>query len=258
MTESVPIESNAPASDIADHVAEARLRAQQVLGGEAHAGNVDDWRQAIVTARDAVIVIWIAWVALLGFGAAEHGGPIMVSAGLGLSIFFGIAKGLTTRAQVRHFETELARERREIRESPEHEREEVVALYAAKGFQEPLLTQITDTLCADDDRLLKVMMEEELGLFTRHINHPLLVGLWNTTGAAIATLMLALPVCFQYSTTARIWMPVGGAAILLIAATWQARASRRDLVPLAVTWLVTAAVSGGVTYFLAALLAGKQ
>lgn len=257
MTDSVPIQETTSADDVADHVAEARLRAQQVLGGEAHAGNVDDWRQAIVTARDALIVIWITWVALLGFGAAEHGGPIMVSAGLGLSIFMGIAKGLATRAQVRHFETELARERREIRETPEHEREEVMALYAAKGFQEPLLTQITDTLCADDDRLLKVMMEEELGLFTRHINHPLLVGMWNATGAAIATLILALPVCFQDSAFTRIWMPVGGAAILLIAALLHARASQRESVPLATTWLVTAAVSGGVTYFLAALLAGK-
>ena len=245
------------ADEIADHVAEARDRARHVLGGEAHLGSIDDWRQAIVTARDGVIVIWVTWVALLGFGAVEHAGPILVSAGLGISIFLGIAKGLATRAQVRYYESELERERREIREDPEHEREEVRTLYAAKGFQEPLLTQIADTLCADDDRLLKVMMEEELGLFTRHVNHPLLVGLWNTAGAMIATLLLAVPVCFRSGASSQLWMPAGGAVILVVAAIAHARAGRREIAPLATAWLVTALICGGVTYFMAALLAGR-
>ncbi|MEE9293467.1 MAG: VIT1/CCC1 transporter family protein, partial [Phycisphaerae bacterium] len=163
-------------AETADHITEARQRARIVFSGESHLGEVDDWRQAIIAARDGIILIWIFWIAMHGAGVTDAAGPILVCAGLGIAVHLGVASGIATRLRLHHYESELERERREIIDTPEHEREEVLALYAAKGFHEPLLTQIADTLCADDDRLLKVMMEEELGLFIQYINHPLLVG----------------------------------------------------------------------------------
>lgn len=240
----------------ADHVAEARQRARDVLSCESHLGEVDDWRQATVTARDAVILLWVIWLGLSGFGVREHVGPILVAAGMGIALYLGMAGAVATQVRLRYLERELERERREIQSQPEHEREEVRALYAAKGFREPLLSQITDVLCADDDRLLKVMMEEELGLFIQHMNHPLLVGLWNAAGAAVGALLMAMPVCFQRSESTLVWMPAATAAMLMGVAVATGKLARRPVVPIVATWWFAAGVAGGVTYFLADLLGG--
>ena len=68
MKEDHPPAHEAVMSDAADHVAEARQRARMVLGGESQLGAVDDWRKALVSARDALILVWLAWVGLHGFG----------------------------------------------------------------------------------------------------------------------------------------------------------------------------------------------
>lgn len=243
---------------VSDHIADARHLAREVLTGETHLGDADDWRQSLVSARDGIALVWLLWVAMQGFGVAVPAGPILVTVGLGFSLYWGIATAVATRVRLRYLERELERERHEIRDHPEHEREEVRALYAAKGFREPLLTQITDTLCADDDRLLKVMMEEELGLFIHHINHPLLVGVWNAVGAAMGTLLLAAPVCVQQPHTTRVWLPAGAAVLMTIIATVNAKLTRRGAVQVSATWLAMTAVCGGATYLVGELLAGRS
>ncbi len=243
--------------DMADHLADARSRARDALGGEAHLGDVDDWRQSLVRARDGIMVVWLVWLAMRGLDLSVQTGPILLSAGLGISLYLGMSTSIATRLRLRFYESELERERLEIETNPEQEREEVRILYAAKGFQEPLLSQITDILCADDDRLLKLMMEEELGLFIRHINHPLLVGLWNGAGAAMATLVLATPVCFQPASTTRFWVPGAAAGLLIVLGFASARLTSRSAVEAIATWLGTAVVAGGFVYYFAALLAGQ-
>jgi vacuolar iron transporter family protein len=242
--------------DAADHVSDARRRARAALSGEAHLGDVDDWRQGLVTARDGVLIIWLVWVAFAGFGYASHSDWVLVSIAAGVSLYLGLATAVATRVRLRYYERELDRERSEIRDQPEHEREEVRALYAAKGFREPLLTQITDVLCADDDRLLKVMMEEELGLFIQHMNHPLLVGTWNTIGALIGTMPVAIVAGAMPDASATIWVPATALGLLVATSIRNARATQRSAVEIASVWIGLGVVAGGVTYFVAGLLSG--
>jgi len=237
-------------SDAADHVAEARQRARQVLAGESHIGAVDDWRRALVSARDALIFIWLAWVALHGFGDPPFTGWMLVALAVALALLLGISTARSTHAQVQYYAAELDRERGEIRTNFEHEREEVRELYAAKGFRGPLLEQIVDTLCADDDRLLKVMMEEELGLSLYHVNHPLIVGLWNFAGALASGLALALPTALMAPASAHWWMPLGGILLLSAISIVSARATGRSMIEFFALGVVMAVVTGGVTYAL--------
>lgn len=244
-------------AQIADHVSDARHRAREMLSGETHLGDVDDWRQALVSARDGVILLWLVWVGMRGLGVTAHAGAVLVSTGLGFSLYLGMTASVATRLRLRYYERELERERGEIRDQPEHEREEVRALYAAKGFEGTMLERITDTLCEDEDRLLKLMMEEELGLFIHHINHPLLVGLWNGAGAAVATLLLATPVCFQTAERTTVWMSGGAGALLVALGVVSARVTHRSVLPVIASWMAMAGLAGGLTYFAAAFLAGR-
>lgn len=246
---------SAASSDTADHVTEARARARRVLGGEAHLGGVDDWRTTFVSARDTLILIWLAWVSLHAFGNPPFAGHLLVALAVGLSILVGLSTARSTYIQVQYHAAELDRERSEIHNHFEHERDEVRALYEAKGFREPLLGQIVDTLCADDDRLLKVMMEEELGLSMHHMNHPLIVGVWNFGGSAIAGLALALPILWLSARATLYWVPVGGSVLLAVVSGFHARASHRRAFELWTAALIIAFVSGGVIHFLSRWLA---
>ncbi len=67
----------------------------------------------------------------------------------------------------------IEEERWEIEHHRPQEREELTAMYAAKGLQGKLLEETIDVLMADDHRLLNIMLEEELGLTLEVYEHPL-------------------------------------------------------------------------------------
>ena len=78
-------------------------------------------------------------------------------------------------------------ERYEIENHRQQEREELKELYRAKGFQGKLLDEVVDVLMADGERLLKVMVEEELGLSLQSQEHPLKQGAGSALGAFVAS-----------------------------------------------------------------------
>ncbi len=239
-----------PSGGMADHLREARQRARQVFSGEGHLSSVDDWRRALIGARDLVITLWLIWVALQGLGGPTVGGSLLVALALGLALLHGVSAGRATLVQLRYYESELHRERAEIRDHIEHEREEVRALYAAKGFEGDILEQVVDTISEDDDRLLKVMMEEELGLSMHHMNHPLIVGLWSFVTALAAGLALSLPPLWLTASGAAVWMPVGGAILLAVIAFVVTGAVVEGALEFFAVGLLMASITGGVVYFL--------
>src|SRR5690606_14230229 len=99
---------------------------------------------------------------------------------------------LAVYAQLRYWESELVRERNEIRSQPEHEREELRMLYQAKGFTGELLETVVDTISNDEERLLKVMLEEELGIFFEQRNHPIITGLFTGVTSLASGVLVAL------------------------------------------------------------------
>ncbi len=80
----------------------------------------------------------------------------------------------------------LEQEKWEIEHNREQERTELKELYRAKGFEGQLLEDVTDVLMADGNRLLKVMVEEELGLSLQNVEHPLKQGLGAGMGVLAA------------------------------------------------------------------------
>ena len=141
--------------DAADHIVEARGRARQVLAAEAHGVEVDDWRTALGVSREALMIVWLTYVALHGFGLPAGSDRILVVVAVGLSFLFALSTARATQVRVEYYQSELERERDEIRNSLDHEREELRVLYAAKGFEGSVLDQIVDTLSADENRPIR-------------------------------------------------------------------------------------------------------
>ena len=91
----------------------------------------------------------------------------------------------------------IAQEHAEIQHSRENEQIELMEIYRAKGFEPPLLDQVVQVLMADENRLLTVMLEEELGLRLEEYEHPLKQGLGAFLGVTCAALPLLVASLFS-------------------------------------------------------------
>lgn len=94
----------------------------------------------------------------------------------------------------------IEQERYEIEHHTSEEREELEAIYHAKGLRGELLTRVVDAFMADPDRLLKIMLEEEMGLTLAVYEHPLKQSIGAFLGAALCSLIAlgaySLSCCF--------------------------------------------------------------
>lgn len=105
---------------------------------------------------------------VLGVAAASADARIVLASGLaaGVAESVSMAAVAYTSSVARGdlFRSERAREYRHVVDAPAIERDEVRALYAAKGFEGELLDRVVETICRDRDVWVAVMMAEEHGL----------------------------------------------------------------------------------------------
>jgi len=105
---------------------------------------------------------------ILGVSAATSNQKIIIAAGMAATFAESIsmaAVALTSKMADRdHYYSELAREKREIKEMPKAEEEEVRIIYKAKGFEGKILNEIVDHITSNNKQWLKFMMREEIGL----------------------------------------------------------------------------------------------
>ncbi len=112
---------------------------------------------------------------------------ILLSLGLGLIFWKTGRASWLSWSRLERLHRVMDEERREIEENRDQEKEELKALYYAKGFRGKLLDEVVDVLMADGDRALRVMLEEEMGFRLEQNEHPIIQGLGAGVGALIAT-----------------------------------------------------------------------
>jgi vacuolar iron transporter family protein len=137
---------------------------------------------------------------VLGVAAASGSTGVVLAGGMAA----GVAETLSMAAVAYTSETargdlfraERAREYRHIELVPEIEREEIRRLYARKGFRGELLERVVDTICANKDVWVAVMMAEEHALIDVDRKASLraagVVGVASLVGAVIPVLPFAI------------------------------------------------------------------
>ena len=102
---------------------------------------------------------------ILGVAAATSDPRIVLVAGLAAtfaeSVSMGAVAYTSTLADADFYEAERARELRHITRVPHLEKDEVREIYAKKGFEGELLDRIVETITANEDVWVAVMMSEE-------------------------------------------------------------------------------------------------
>ena len=105
---------------------------------------------------------------ILGVAAASSDPRIVIAAGFAAtfaeSISMGAVAYTSTLADHDHYRAELERERREIREMPEAEVQEVKEIFSRWGFSGDLLERAVTKVIEEEEAWVDVMMRNELKL----------------------------------------------------------------------------------------------
>lgn len=191
---------------------------------------------------------------LLGVAAASGDTRLVIAAGLAAtfaeSISMAAVAYTTKRAEADHFHSELEREKRHLKTVPALEREEVREMYRRKGFDGPLLDRIVETITANEEVWVAVMMAEEHGLSPvsrrRALGASLVVGV----SALVGSFVPLVPFFFG-SMRAALWLSLVLAAVTLFAfgalkARWTVGVPWKSGLELAAIGLVSALAGYGV------------
>jgi predicted membrane protein (TIGR00267 family) len=157
---------------------------------------------------------------VLGIAAATHDARIVLVAGLATtfaeSISMGAVAFTTTLADADLYQSEREREYRHIIEAPNLEIKEVRDIYSSRGFKGELLDRIVETITANRDVWVAVMMAEEHQLSPvdrkTAIRAALIVGF----SAIIGSLVPLFPFMFL-SVSTSMWLSIVVTALVLFA-----------------------------------------
>jgi VIT1/CCC1 family predicted Fe2+/Mn2+ transporter/rubrerythrin len=243
---------------------EPKTRLEAMLKGEKWHVNTGSWiGDAIYGVNDGLGAVFgvISGMAGATSGSSASGAltgdrVVLVSgmvAMLASALSMGSSAFMATKSEREVYDAEIGREKAEIEQSPEHEKEELMLLYQLKGFTEEEATVMAERISHDPDLFLKTMAQEELGLSERHFPNPFI----GATSAALSTgvggILPILPFFFVHGTPAVIaaalvgmaaHFAVGAAKSIITARSWWASGLEMTVIGF---------ITGGVTFGLGKL-----
>lgn len=160
---------------------------------------------------------------VIGVYGALHDSRIILITGIaGASagaVSMGFSAYISSKSQSEFFLAEIERERREMKEMPEKEKEEIRKIYRTKGFQGQELELVVQRITSDPAVWLRVMMEEELGLIVESFESPWVVGAVTAASYAAAAFLPILPYAMMAPERAFLWsVAVSVAALFALGA----------------------------------------
>jgi vacuolar iron transporter family protein len=229
---------------VIDHLKDARLRgatASMEVHGVEMPGHI---AAGADSAKETILVLLFLWILLPDFSMR-----ILLTFSLGWLLWKFGRSAFLGWSRLERLHRLIEEERWEIEHHRAQEREELKELYRVKGFSGKLLEEVIDVLMADDNRLLRVMLEEELGLSLEVYEHPLK----QATGAALGVLLASLFFALGFYLHP-LYGTAGASLLVLIAAASLAAKLEKNRGLSAIIWSISLIIlSCGVIFFLSRL-----
>ncbi|MBI4553422.1 MAG: VIT1/CCC1 transporter family protein [Candidatus Latescibacteria bacterium] len=178
-----------------------------------------------------------------GMAGYTGGSEVVLIAGLAGMMASALSMGsgayLAAKSQREVYEAEIARERRELEEKPEEEREELELFYQLKGFSPEEAKLFVERLQGQPEQMLKALTHEELGLSETTFPNPLVSALSATLSTAFGAFIPLIPFFFTVGLPAVIasavisilaHFGVGAAKSLVTARSWWASGTEMTVV----------------------------
>jgi VIT1/CCC1 family predicted Fe2+/Mn2+ transporter/rubrerythrin len=221
-----------------------------------HVRSATGWiGDAIYGANDGLGAIFGIVAGVAGYTGGSHLVVISGVAGmLASALSMGSGAYLASRAQDEVHAAEVARERRELTESPAEEREELVLFYQLKGLSEQEARDVVAGLARSPQAMLASLAQEELGINLAEHPSALLSAGTSSLATALGAIVPVIPFFFLQGAAALLvaagvsllaHFAVGALKTLVTARSWVASGLEMTIV---------GAVEGAITFGLGILL----
>ncbi len=225
-----------------EHVIDARMKGKMV-SAEVHGTEMSGHVSAAAdAAKETAFYLLILWILS---GEGSHW--LMLVFVAALAVWKTGRSAILGWARLERLHRLIEEERYEIEHHRAQEKEELRALYAAKGFSGKLLDEAVEVLMADDNRLLQVMLEEELGLNLETHEHPLKTAAGAFLGVIGASLVMSVGL-FALPNWAS---PLSAALVIALSAGTTAQLEKNRVLPSIIWNLAVALLASLIAYFLA-------
>jgi len=195
---------------------------------------------------------------MLGVASATNDSRIVIVAGIAAAFAESVAMAAVAytsgKAERDYYYSEREREKLEIEELPEIEREEIKVLYMRKGFTGDELELAVNAICRNKEKWLETMMTEELGMGKPEEGKPtkdaIIVGISSLIGSFIPVIPF-----FILNVSAAMWTALGiSIAILFVAGSIKAKLTIGDWKKEGLEMAIIGTVSALIGYVVGSLL----
>lgn len=153
-------------------------------------------KEAVFGFNDGVVSTFAIIAGMTGGGSGQTTILLAALATLVAGAFsMGLGTYLGSKSEKDHYESELKREKYEMKYLPEVEEQEIRDIFSAKGFKGELLEKIVAQIISDPKLWLQTMMVEELG-FAESPPSPALNGITMSGAFIVGALFPTLPYFF--------------------------------------------------------------
>ncbi len=101
---------------------------------------------------------------------------------LASALSMGAGAYLAVKSEREVYEAEIGREREEIEENPDEEREEMALFYQLQGFDPEESQRMAERISQNPEQMVQMMAQQELGLSEQHFPNP-----WVSSASAAAS-----------------------------------------------------------------------
>jgi VIT1/CCC1 family predicted Fe2+/Mn2+ transporter/rubrerythrin len=208
-----------------------RSALDRILGRERHVRGGGWIGQAVYGLNDG---LGAAFGVVSGVAGATHvNSSFVLLSGFASLVASALSMGsgayLATKSEKEVHESELKRERKEIKDHPEEEQEELSLFYQLKGFTEAEANAMAARMAENPEEMLRTLAHEELGLSEQAFSNPWRSAVSATAATAVGAAVPVLPYLFTGGTTALIisfiistaaHFAVGAAKVVVTGRSW--------------------------------------
>lgn len=192
-----------------------------------------------------------------GVAGATGSSQTVLIAGLAGMLASALSMGsgayLATKSEREIYQAELDRERKEIEEDPEEEKEELALMYMLKGFTEEEARSLAERLAEKPEQFLSTLAHEELGLSEGNFPTPVLSAVSAAISTGLGALIPIIPFFFLTGFAAVLW--AAGISLVAHFAVGAAKTliTGRSVFKSGMEMTIVGAVEAAITYSLGLL-----
>ena len=227
-----------------EHLKQARMKglfASSEMHGMEMPGHIAAFADTIKDTTTALFIIWAMSLLLIPHKIASI---VMLLFSLGWLFWKPARSAMVGWGRLNRLHRLIEEERWEIEHNRAQEKLELTEMYRAKGFSGKLLDEVIDVLMSDDNRLLQIMLEEELGLTLQIHEHPIK----QACGAACGVLAAACAMILAFHLSPTYAPPIIGTILTICSSLITSHLEKNQKTPNLIWHLATVAMITATTY----------